>query len=303
MSALIKSSILLLPATLVGVYLYLSFGGQDFNAARSHPQQEICQRDGDRLAQIQTKPSLAEAVRFGGELRCLKLWPQLQAVLDSLTQTAGSAGISNPNGAALDASGAPTAPPAALPAPETTSATSDDACKRDEARLAELQAKPSIDKAMRLGSELACSRLRPQLLAVLDGLGRAAEPAEASDSAAPATDLAGRSPPTPGAVSTDGGAEREAANEPAGATNEPPTSSDSAAASVASEDANRRIAALENERDALAAEVGWLARHPDSAPNRTARRRRRNRLLPPHGRILTSLPSRPRCQPECRRGC
>ena len=80
MSALIKPSILLLPAIMIAVHLFMLLGGEDSDAVRSHPHEEICQRDGDRLAELQAKPSLDEAVRFGSELRCLKLWPQLQAI-------------------------------------------------------------------------------------------------------------------------------------------------------------------------------------------------------------------------------
>lgn len=69
MGALRKSSILLLPAIVTAVYLSTLFGGGDFDAARSHPHEEICQRDGDRLARLQAKPSLDEAIRFGSELR------------------------------------------------------------------------------------------------------------------------------------------------------------------------------------------------------------------------------------------
>ena len=102
LTKLTKSSILLLPAIPIAVYLYMSFGGEDFDAARSHPREEICKQDEDRLAQLQAKPSLDEAVRFGSELRCLKLWPQLQALLDSLSHTAGSTGVSSSNDAAPD---------------------------------------------------------------------------------------------------------------------------------------------------------------------------------------------------------
>jgi hypothetical protein len=226
MSALIKPSILLLPAIMIAVYLFMLLG-EDSHAVRSHPHEEICQRDGDRLAKLQAKPSLDEAVRFGSELRCLKLWPQLQAILDSLSHTAGSTGILNSSDVAPER---PTGDAAwtasSSPAMETASGTSDDACKHDEDRLAELQAKPSIDKAMRFGSELRCSKLRPQLLALTG-------------------DLA--SPTLP----KSGGAEMNATNET------PP-------ASEATADADRRIAALERERDALAAKVGQLERDRDS---------------------------------------
>ena len=197
MSALIKSSILLLLAIAIGVSLYELSGGGDFDAMRP-PDEEICKRDGDRLAQLQAKPSLDEAVRFGSELRCPKLWPQLLTILDSLSHTAESAGVSNPNGAAPDTISAGGAAPPASPSPvEATSATSDDACKQDEDRLAKLQAKPSVDEAIRFERELRCPKLRPQLLTILDGLSRAAESAGVSspNGAAPDTMSAGGAEP------------------------------------------------------------------------------------------------------------
>ena len=96
LTKLTKSSILLLPAIPIAVYLYMSSGGEHFDAVRSSPREEICKQDGTRLAQLQAKPSLDEAVRFGSELRCLKLWPQLQALLDSLSHTAESTGVPEP---------------------------------------------------------------------------------------------------------------------------------------------------------------------------------------------------------------
>jgi hypothetical protein len=198
MSALIKSSILLLAIT-IGVSLYELLGGGDFGAARPHPDQEVCKRDGDRLAQLQAKPSLDEAVRFGSELRCLKLWPQLLAILDSLSPTAGSAGVSSPNGAAPDAMSAGEAAPPASPSPamEATSAISEDACKHDEDRLAKLQAKPSLDEAVRFGGELRCSKVWPRLVAILDRLSPTARSAGASspNGAAPDTTFAGEAAP------------------------------------------------------------------------------------------------------------
>ena len=95
MRALVKSSILPLLTITIAVSLYVLFGGADFDAARSHPHEEICKQDEDRLGQLQAKPTLDEAVRFGSELRCLRLWPQLQAILDSLSHTAGSTGVLN----------------------------------------------------------------------------------------------------------------------------------------------------------------------------------------------------------------
>jgi hypothetical protein len=266
MRALVKSSILPLLTITIAVSLYVLFGGADFDAARSHPHEEICKQDEDRLGQLQAKPTLDEAVRFGSELRCLRLWPQLQAILDSLSHTAGSTGVLNSSDVAPERPAGDAAWTASSsPAMEATSATSDDACKHDEDRFAELEARPSIDKAMRFGSELRCSKLRPRLLAILDRLGHSVASAGVSNDAAPDTsvggaaplaaspamDLASRSLPNFGGVSKDAGAKTIT-------TNEPPATSEATA------DADRRIAALEREREALAAKVGQLERDRDS---------------------------------------
>jgi hypothetical protein len=245
MSALIKFSILLLPASAIAVYLYLLPGAKKFDPIRSQPREEVCTRDGNRLAQLQARPSLDDAVRFGGELRCLKLWPQLQTLLDSLTNITGSAVVPNLNGA--------TPRRLSSPATQGTSTTSDDICKHDEDRLAELQAKPSIEKAMSFGSKLRCPRLRPQLLAVLDSLGHRGKSAGVSTGA----ELDASADPAAPGLAKDIGAGTVPPNEP-------PHASEAAA------EAARRVAALESERDALAAEVHRLERHEDSpSPGQT----------------------------------
>jgi hypothetical protein len=201
MNALAKSSMWLLTATAiaVAVFLYIWVGEEGFDPvrSRSQPQEEICKRDGDRLAQLQAKPSLDAAVRFGGELQCLQLWPQLETILDSLSRTARSTTVSSPNGPASDTMPASeVAPTTASPAMAATSAALDDACKHDADRLAELQAKPSRDEAVRFEHELNCSRLQPQVLALLDSLSQAPQSA---------------GPPTPDGVPAGATSAREAA--------------------------------------------------------------------------------------------
>src|SRR5580700_7188668 len=175
MSALIKYSILPLLAIASAIYLYNLSGGGDFDDVRLGPLDQICKRDGERLAQLRAKPSFGEALRFEGELSCLELWPQLAAILNSLSNTAASTESPGSTGAIPnELSAGESAPPASLsPAMEATSPTWDDACKREEERLAELQAKPSLDEAVRFEDELKCSKLQPQLLALLDGLSQA----------------------------------------------------------------------------------------------------------------------------------
>jgi hypothetical protein len=177
MNALLKSSMLLLPASAIAVYLYVLPGDEGFDPVRSQPHEDICKRDGDRLAQLQAKPSLDEALRFGSELRCLQLWPQVETVLDSLSHTARSTAVSSLNGAAPDMIPASEAAPAtASPAVEATSTTSDDACKQDEDRLARLRTTPSSEEAARSAQDLRCETLRPQLLALTGALAKPSPP-------------------------------------------------------------------------------------------------------------------------------
>jgi hypothetical protein len=141
---------------------------------------DACNHDEDRLAELRANPSVEAAVRFDAELKCPRLQAQLPAILKQLSKT-GSVEAANQQTPAPDTmSTRAAAPPASLPlASEVTSATSDDACKRDEERLAELQAKPSVAEAVRFEDELKCSRLQPQVLALLDRLSQAPQSAAA----------------------------------------------------------------------------------------------------------------------------
>jgi hypothetical protein len=166
MNALTKFLLALLTATAIAVYLYAAPGDEGFDAARSNPQDAICKQDGERLARLRARPSLDEGLRFVGEIRCMQLWPQLQTLLDGLSDPSGSTASSKLN---LAASETPFGSDAASP-PRSTSSTLDDACKHDEDRLAKLRANPSADAAIRFDSELKCPKLKPQLLALVDSL-------------------------------------------------------------------------------------------------------------------------------------
>jgi hypothetical protein len=231
---------------------------------------KACKRDEERLAELQAKPFRDEAVRFEGELKCSRLQPQVLALLDSLSRTPQSAGTPAPNGAPTATTSAREAtPPASAPVSETNSAerasspdeasptttsigettpptleppvteaksaVSNDACKQDEERLARLRTNPSSEEATHFAQELRCKTLRPELLALT---GELAKP-----------------PPT----QTGGGS-----NEARGARN---AVNDAQAPLQAIADAETRIAALESDKEALAAEVSWLQRNqaPPSA--------------------------------------
>src|SRR3984957_4833111 len=205
MNALIKSSMLLLPAAAIAVYLYAMAGDEGFEAVRSQPQDEICRQDGERLARLQAKPSLDEGLRFGSEIRCLQLWPQLQTIVDGLRNPLRSTAPTGLNRAASDLiSSSNVASPTASPA-------SDDACTHDEDRLAELQAHPSINAAIRFDSDVKCPRLQPQLPAILDQLSHAAGSIEAAKrkARAPDTMSAGEAPPSASPLPAEASATRD----------------------------------------------------------------------------------------------
>src|ERR1700722_108752 len=195
MNALTKFSIALLPviATAIAVYLYAKSGDEGFDAARSEPQNAICKQDGERLARLRARPSLDEGLRFVGEIRCMQLWPQLQTLLDGLSDSSGSTASSKLKPAASDT---PFGSDAAAP-PRSTSSTLDDACKHDEDRLAELRANPSVDAAVRFDSELKCTRLKPQLPEILTQLSHTAGSVELGNRKAPASDTMSASAAAP----------------------------------------------------------------------------------------------------------
>ena len=84
--------LLLITATAIAAYLFLAASEEGFDAAgsqpqvatSSQPQDGICKRDEERLARLRANPSLDEGLSFVSEIRCLRLWPQLQKIMDGL---------------------------------------------------------------------------------------------------------------------------------------------------------------------------------------------------------------------------
>jgi hypothetical protein len=142
----------------------------DTEAARSRAQPEtaapipltpdqICKRDAGRLARLRADPSLEQAKQLARELTCEDLRPQVERLAESL------------GGAAVAA-----APSAALATqPQPAAQNPDQACKRDEARLAKLRIESTVEQAAQFSRELGCEDLRPQVQRLVESLG--AEPA------------------------------------------------------------------------------------------------------------------------------
>jgi hypothetical protein len=150
-------------ASAIAAFLLLVPNDEGFDAARSQPrgaassqpQGGICKQDEERLARLRAIPSLDEGLSFVSEIRCLRLWPQLQTIMDGLSSPSRGRATSRP-------SAAEPVPASDIPSARgTTSAALDDACKHDEDRLAELRANPSVQAAVRFDSELKCPKLQP----------------------------------------------------------------------------------------------------------------------------------------------
>ena len=284
---------------------------------------------------------MKEALRFQDELSCSRWQPQIIALLESFSQAPQSAGtpassevLPNPTAAgetgspasepptttsATEAPGssdsspsaaaagetapAASAPPtseaapareaqtpteapantasvveAAPPASNATSETSTDACKQDEGRLARLRTNPTSEEATRLAQELRCETLRPELLALTG-------------------ELANPPPTQTSSVSNEARGARNAVNDA-----QPP------AQAIA--DAERQIAALENDKEALATEVSRLQRdrrrfppnNPPALPRRSQRPSPNNpNLSLPHNRPRTRSDALPRLRAKRRR--
>ena len=152
---------------------------------------EICRRDEGRLERLRSNPTSEEAARFANELRCEKLRPQLLGLMVSLsssTPAPAAAGVSN--GASPDAKAPSEVALLAAPSPATEAArsTPDESCKRDEERLERLRNSPSSEEAARFAKELACEKLRSQLMGLMVSLGSstpAPAAAEVSNGASP----------------------------------------------------------------------------------------------------------------------
>jgi hypothetical protein len=143
---------------------------------------ENCKRDEERLEQLRSNPSSEEVARFANELSCEKLRPQLLALIEDLGRSAPAADApAVANGEASDTRARNDADASARRSADTrvAAATADDVCKIDEERLEQLRSNPSSEEVTRFANELSCEKLRPQLLALIEDLGRSPPAADA----------------------------------------------------------------------------------------------------------------------------
>ena len=165
---------------------------------------EICKREGDRLARLRANPTDAEAQQFAAELSCEKLRPQLLRLMESL-------GFAAP---APPASAIPSRSDSSRPVPKLAGD-----CAAEQAALYRLRAEP-IDEAVRqFWRDLQCETLRPQIRMLMESLNLSPETPASSASAGegkrPVLDatrngMRGISGTTAGESANPGACEREA---------------------------------------------------------------------------------------------
>jgi hypothetical protein len=135
---------------------------------------EVCKRDGDRLAQLRSRPSIDEAARFANAWGCEKLLPQFLDLMKSWGDAVPApAAAEAMRGASPEIKTVSETVGPALPSPgrEAAALTPEGVCKRDGDRLAQLRGSPSGEEAQRLARELGCEALRPQLQRLMESLG------------------------------------------------------------------------------------------------------------------------------------
>jgi uncharacterized caspase-like protein len=147
------------------------------------PQELACKREAEQLARLRASQDGDEVIRFERALTCEKLRPQVLRLRESLvdaTSRSPEASLSAP--ALTQPSGPASAPASQQDGRGTTEAerqrqqseaslkpaplpiSQEEACRRDGERLARLRVSQSREEIVRFVRELACERLRPQVL-------------------------------------------------------------------------------------------------------------------------------------------
>ena len=200
MGALFKSSIFLALAIAIGVYLYLSLSDEDVTSVPPEasvapvaagpvaPVAEAAQADiDDDLVDYLAARQIgslegwrAFLTAHGSGLHAVLARAEVEKLLHAeKTPAPAIAEVSHsasPDGQATSEAARPAAPP---PGTEAAPLMLYEICKRDEERVDRLRSNPSSEGAARFANELSCEKLRPQLLTLIEDLGRSAPAADA----------------------------------------------------------------------------------------------------------------------------
>jgi hypothetical protein len=143
---------------------------------------DSCKQEQEKLARLRANPARDEIIRLERELTCERLRLQVvrlrESVVGDLPAGTGAAAVAPAAPIEDDAGGraSPSSASASAPQPKADSAKaaalrSSDPCRRDEETLVRLRASPVRQDVLRFERELACERLRPQVLRLRESLG------------------------------------------------------------------------------------------------------------------------------------
>jgi hypothetical protein len=135
------------------------------------PQDQACKRDEEILVRLRASQARDEVIRFEKELACERLRPQVARLRESL----GPAGEQPPQVTPRQ----PANPGPSLQSLDHQAAVKIDpspisqaeACKRDEEKLVRLRATQVREEVIRFEKELACEKLRNQVLRLKESVG------------------------------------------------------------------------------------------------------------------------------------
>jgi uncharacterized caspase-like protein len=148
------------------------------------PQDLACKRETEQLARLRASQDGDEVIRFERALTCAKLRPQVLRLRESLVGTEGTASRSTEVSQSRPVTTEPSSQASALPPqterrgategqrlpsearlqPAPSPVSPEEACRRDGETLARLRISQSREEIIRFARELACERLRPQVL-------------------------------------------------------------------------------------------------------------------------------------------
>jgi len=141
---------------------------------------DSCKQEQEKLARLRANPVRDEIIRLEKDLTCERLKLQVvrlrESVVGELPKAAGAPAVvpavpiedDNANSAPQSEVSVPS-----QPRPDSGNAASrrSDACQKDQETLVRLRSGPKREEVLRFERELACERLRPQVLRLRESLG------------------------------------------------------------------------------------------------------------------------------------
>ncbi len=141
---------------------------------RIEPEEDhSCAGEERRLEHLRANPGRDEVVRFARDLNCAALRPQVSRLMESIGVDPSALAPSQARPTLIENQQQPQ--PASNERRESNITpepnTRQQACKREEERLAQLRANPARDAVARFARELSCEDLRPQVQRLLESVG------------------------------------------------------------------------------------------------------------------------------------